>query len=173
MKQLKPLGIGSAEFSPCLRYRYSLTRDFYTELGKSAKTLISICLNPSTATGEMDDPTVAGMSARALAWGYERYVMLNLFGLRSTDPRGLLNVEDPVGLDNDYTILQTCRRPGVQVICAWGSASKLVPERAEAVTDMLRAVDVKLYYLKMSERTGQPWHPLYLSRKLKPVEWRG
>lgn len=154
----------SAIFSPCRSYRYTLTREW-----GDGPTLVVIMLNPSTADELLDDPTVAGMIKRAQAWGYGRLVVLNLFAWRSTDPRALKTVSYPVGLSNDARIVTEAAKAAM-VICAWGSASPLVPERAEHVKTTLIENGIKLHYLKMG-KTGQPWHPLYLRHDLKPTEW--
>jgi hypothetical protein len=133
--------------------------------------MVCIGLNPSTATHEVLDPTCKGLEKRAQMWGYDRYVMLNLFGWRSTDPKGLLDPVDPVGPGNDAAIVDACRGATI-VIAAWGSSSPLVPARAAHVVAKLRRAGIPLHYLRMSESTGQPWHPLYLPHATKPVPWK-
>ena len=55
-------------------------------LGKSGKrTLIVIGLNPSTATKEKSDTTIAKVEVAANQAGFDGFVMLNLYPVRSTD----------------------------------------------------------------------------------------
>ena len=74
-----------AHFSPCERYRYRLWRCWDASKWK----LAIIGLNPSTATHEEDDPTIRRCIGFAKRDGYGGLLMLNLFALRSTDPKGL------------------------------------------------------------------------------------
>jgi len=156
---------GAAVFSPCEQYRYTLSRKW----AQSGRTLAMICLNPSTATATTSDPTVTRQVKRAHMLGYHKFVMLNLFAFRSTDPAGLLTIADPVGPDNDAHIAYEAQRAAL-LICAWGSASPLVPDRAKRVLEILADVGAKPHYLRMSE-TGQPWHPLYLPYSEQPKPW--
>lgn len=158
--------LGSCVFSPCETYRYTLSRKW----GDGFPTLAMICLNPSKATAIVSDPTVTRQVKRARMLGYEEFVMLNLFAFRSTEPDALLTVADPVGPDNNIHILAEASRADL-VICAWGSASPLVARRAQIVLDLLRHVGKKPHYLRLSEVSGQPWHPLYLPYDEKPKPW--
>ncbi|MDD4928308.1 MAG: DUF1643 domain-containing protein [Gallionella sp.] len=55
-------------------------------LGKSGcRNLIVIGLNPSTATKEKSDTTIAKVEAAAKQAGFDGFVMLNLYPVRSTD----------------------------------------------------------------------------------------
>ena len=86
-------------FSPCGRYRYTLHRQW----GNGGHVLWVMC-NPSTATATVDDPTVRRELGFARDWGFGRYVKVNAYGLRSTDPKGLWSVTDPRGPDNFLAI---------------------------------------------------------------------
>lgn len=153
-----------AIFSPCRKYRYSLWRDF--EEGEG--TLAVCALNPSTADESANDPTVTRCIVRAKRMGFRRFEMLNLFAWRSTDPKQLLKVEDPIGPENDGWIVARASEAKM-LICGWGVTSPLIPERAKAVRSLLRAAGVKSYALKLTD-SGQPWHPLYLSYSAEPFE---
>ncbi len=154
------------DFSQDRYYRYTLWRKF-----GNGPTLVSICCNPSTADETVNDPTVAGMVKRAKMWGFGKFVMLNLFAWRATDPRELKKTPLPVGEMNDGIILLNCTAVAVTtVICAWGGCSPLIPERAEFVKCYLRGNGVRLHYLRLG-KTGIPCHPLYLPHKLKPEVW--
>jgi hypothetical protein len=59
-------------------------------LGKSGnRNLIVIGLNPSTATKEKSDTTIAKVEAAAKQAGFDGFVMLNLYPVRSTDYNAL------------------------------------------------------------------------------------
>jgi hypothetical protein len=141
----------SAVFSECRRYRYSLTR---TWKRASAKVMF-IGLNPSTADEKVDDPTVRRCTGFARKWGYGGMILTNLFGFRSTDPKLLKSVPDPVGPGNDQTIIR-CSRSSACVVVAWGIHGVL-QERDEDVLALLSA-PLCLGVTK----SGSPRHPLYL-----------
>ena len=54
-------------------------------------------LNPSTADETSNDPTVGRCQRRAVQMGYGGLYVGNIFAWRSTDPKGLLDTDDPVG----------------------------------------------------------------------------
>jgi hypothetical protein len=87
-------------------------------------------------------------------------VILNLFALRSTDPRALTQDPDPVGVHNDLFLrLYTTGCVG-PVVAGWGVHGHL-HDRAATVTAALRAAGVALLCLGTTT-AGQPRHPLYL-----------
>lgn len=150
-----------AEFSDCETYRYRLWRTW-----DSRKPPLVFCmLNPSTADAEQDDPTVARCSERARRLGYGGLEVVNLFALRSTDPKALYGHADPVGPKNDSAILSAAERGNV--VCAWGNHGKL-QGRDKAVLALLRAAGLPALALKVS-KDGHPSHPLYLSYDLEPT----
>lgn len=59
-------------------------------LGKAGRRpLLTVGLNPSTATQEKADPTVARVQRVAELHGFDGFVMLNLYPVRATDYRTL------------------------------------------------------------------------------------
>lgn len=154
----------TARFSADRRYRYELR----IQWGTGNRLLLVMMLNPSTADEFANDPTVERMERRARAWGYGGLIVVNLFAFRSTDPDGMKAAEEPIGSENDETILR-CIDEAQLILCAWGKDG----EHRGRATEVLRLLSgCDLYALKVSEATGQPWHPLYLSYELKPTLWR-
>lgn len=151
----------AAVFSPCERYRYTLERIW----DESRPFANFICLNPSTATATVDDPT--NRRCRGFAWDWEMGGMIttNVFGWRSTDPRGLREPDDPVGDDNDRWILEIARRAGV-VVVAWGNHARL-GQRSSEVASLLLDAGVQATALA-ANANGEPKHPLYLRSDLRP-----
>jgi len=155
----------SAVFSPCGQYRYSLTRwwDMF-----DARRLVFIGLNPSTANATDNDPTIRRCIGFAKREGFGGMVMLNLFAYVSPYPDEMMAQEDPVGPENDRTILEYCRGDNKVVAC-WGHWPSGI--RVKAVSDMIEA---PIFCLGMT-KAGQPRHPLYLksTEQLKTYrEWR-
>ena len=149
-----------AFFSEDRKYRYLLTREW----GKEPK-LGLIALNPSTADETKDDPTIRRCIGFAKSWGYGGLLMGNIFAYRSTDPKGLLTIGDPIGPENDGWLDYIKRKSGLTV-AAWGVHGHLMG-RGEVVRRNLR----RLYVLGLTKE-GFPKHPLYLPKTLEPVRWR-
>lgn len=154
----------TATFSANRLYRYDLSRIW----GDGGRLLNFLMLNPSTADEFQNDPTIERCERRARAANYDGLIVTNLFALRATDPKDMLAARDPIGTENDAAI-SWCAAKSEKVICAWGKDGGHRGRAAEVVR-LLAGVD--LYALKVSDVTGQPWHPLYLSYDLSPTLWR-
>jgi hypothetical protein len=154
--------IGDATFSKCGKYRYSLVRAFLHPGPKGPCAFIM--LNPSTATGEVSDPTVRRCEGYARAWGHKALIVLNIFAFRSTDPKALYRELDPVGPENDDYIEHYCKK-AAQIVCAWGLHGKHL-SRGRVV--LAQVAGYRPCYLKLT-KGGVPSHPLYLKGDLKPT----
>ena len=154
-----------AVISPCTQYRYALWRVW----DESKAPLVFIMLNPSTADAYKNDPTVERCERRARYMGYGGLWVLNLFGLRSTNPSALYVHSDPIGPGNDSTIKDVIKRAGM-VVCAWGKHGKF-QDRDQAALDILQAVGITPHHLGRN-RDGSPKHPLYVSYSEGPKQWR-
>lgn len=169
-----------AVFSTDLRHRFLLWRCW----GQAAPWTFVMC-NPSTADETVNDPTVAGCEKRARLAGAGGLVVVNLFALRSTDPRGLRHcllpdgkpdLSRPVsslervgGQANDRAILEAARLGSV-VIAAWGTYGQL-DDRGQAVRTLLQGDGILPSYLRQTLH-GHPEHPLYVPHAIKPQLWR-
>jgi len=157
MKINEDFGYGGADFSPCRKYRYSLWRFWQ----KDCRYAAFVCLNPSTADETKNDPTVRRCINYAHDWGYGGMIILNLFAYRSTFPKILLHVGDPVGPDNDFHLRSASSKAGI-TIAAWGVHGALF-DRDKEVFKML----TNPHCLALT-KDGYPGHPLYLKKNLKP-----
>lgn len=154
-----------ATFSPCRRYRYSLWRRWTGLFSANNGYAMFIGLNPSTADEVSDDSTIRRCIGFARAWGYDGLLMANLFAYRATKPAEMLAQRDPVGPDNDATLLQLANAAGL-VVAAWGALGGH-RDRATAVQRMLLP---RLWCLGVT-KAGEPSHPLYLPKSCVPVPW--
>jgi len=151
-----------AVFSNCRTYRYCLSR-----IWKLSKPYaLFVCLNPSTADENIDDPTIRRCINYAEMWGYGGMAMVNLFAYRSTDPDGLRLVDDPIGPKNDFHIAEKSKTAGI-TIAAWGAWGAF-KSRARKVMPMI----TDPHYLKLNQ-DGSPRHPLYLRKNLQPKRFSG
>lgn len=151
-------GLAAAVLSEDGQYRYLLTRIWDTSLAP----VVFLMLNPSTADAFEDDNTIrrlSGVKGFARKMGAGGLIVVNLFALRSTDPRALRDHPDPVGPLNDVFIRQATAGAHT-VVAAWG-AGGVEHGRGPRVAETLRARGVQLQCLGVTS-TGQPRHPLYL-----------
>ena len=140
-----------AVLSPCGRYRYSLTREFFMGTGR----VLFVMLNPSTADAETDDPTIRRCIGFARRWGFRELAVANLFAWRATYPRELRRVPDPVGPENDGHLIEMSDSADA-TIAAWG-AHGAYHHRDLAVLGLLKGAES----LGLTKQ-GHPRHPLYL-----------
>jgi hypothetical protein len=151
----------TASFSSCRRYRYSLWRRWGdASLGYA----MFIGLNPSTADEVEDDPTIRRCIQFAKDWGYGALCMTNLFAFRATYPAVMKAQEDPVGPENDTSLLHLAKDADV-VVAAWGTHGSH-QGRGKHVGGML----ANLTCLRLT-KAGHPGHPLYLPKSLTPIPY--
>lgn len=149
-----------ATFSPCGLYRYRLHR----ELAIGTRVVLFVGLNPSTATETQDDPTIRRCIGYARAWGFEWFRMGNVCAYRSTDPKGLTTVDDPVGPGNRAALREMADEAEL-VIAAWGG-ERLCPAAQAIAKEILGWKKTKCLG---QNRDGTPKHPLYLKKTVMPV----
>lgn len=157
---------GTAEISPCGRYRYVLRRR-WTDYPSHNKTAVFVMLNPSTADASKDDPTIRKCVGFAKRWGLDGIAVVNLFAWRSPNPGDLLLADEPIGPENDKWISEVTSDPHASVFAAWGSHGEIHRARVRAVCALIPAA-MRCLALSMS---GQPRHPLMLSYKAVPQPW--
>lgn len=152
--------LNGAIFSDDRKYRYALWRVW----NYNKPILGGIGLNPSDANEFKNDPTITRGIIRADRNGFGGFIMTNLHGLVSTDPKVLLNNPNAVGELTDYYIREMVGLTERQ-LCGWGSF-KPVKARANIVYAML-----KNPYCLGINADGQPKHPLYVSYSTPMVKF--
>jgi hypothetical protein len=163
-EHLKDDAASVAVYSDCENYRYSLTR-VWDEKGRR---VLFVMLNPSTATEVQNDPTVERCERRARALGFGAFRVCNIFAWRATDPKNMRAQGDPVGPENDATILAGCDWAD-EIVCAWGTHGAH-RSRGPKVERLMRATGLPLTHLGLS-KAGHPKHPLYIAYAVQPVGW--
>ena len=159
-----------AFLSHCGRYRYYLVRRW-----SDGPVMLFVMLNPSTADATNDDPTIRRCIGFAQREGCGAVAVVNLFALRTPDPRQLLGVaqalgtETIIGRENDKHIATAVSMASV-VVMAWGAhESRLFsdPEnhhdRGHSVWRAVRHIHGKRTMCLGTTKAGAPKHPLYLA----------
>lgn len=154
-------------FSTCGQYRYSLS-----EIWNQSKPLVLwILMNPSVACLDYSDPTLRKTGQFARTWGYGGQLIGNVHAYRATDKYRLLEVNDPVGPDNDKSILQMASQAKT-IILAYGQPPKRLKKRGQKVVNLL-VTHPELLCLQLAKDGLTPWHPLYLPGDLPPKSYLG
>lgn len=135
-------------------YRYKLWRIW----DESKPLILFIMLNPSTADGKVNDPTICRVMGFAESWGYGGVLVVNLYAYRCTKPKNLRQTDDPMGRDNIQHIENALGLVD-RVIYAWGN-NKKEPDWLRDLVDSPYCIDVS--------KKGIPKHPLYLKKELQP-----
>jgi hypothetical protein len=143
--------------------------------------MLFVMLNPSTADGSEDDPTIRRCRGFALREHATRFDVVNLFSYRATDPRDLA-IADPsfdlVGPDNDNTIRRLASEVD-QIVVAWGAWGDRFGARVAQVVTLLEGSDLaaqagggaRPLYCLGTTNSGQPCHPLMLAKSVELIPW--
>lgn len=153
----------SAVISSCGQYRYRLTRGW-----DDGPTVAWVMLNPSTADAHEDDPTIRKCVGFSRRWGYGSLTVVNLFALRSTDPRALRTAPDPFGPDNVRYVDEALLAADLTV-AAWGGGISHAKGRGSIRGRAIRSwPGAKMLG---TTKAGEPRHPLMLaySTPLEPA----
>ncbi|MFI5400343.1 MAG: DUF1643 domain-containing protein [SAR324 cluster bacterium] len=150
-----------ARFSRCGRYRYALTRTW-----GYGGTVAFVMLNPSTADGTRDDPTIRRCIGLARGWGYGGIEVVNLFAWRATQPRDLRRAAAPEGASNRRALWAAIRRAEA-VVLAWGNGGGW----RDAGARLLRRLGSERPGQDLAclgwTRRGHPRHVLYVRKDVQ------
>jgi len=129
--------------------------------------MVFVMLNPSTADGTQDDPTIRRCVGFATSHGSDALAVVNLFGYRATDPTDLFArpLREAEGPDNRRA--WRIARLAAVVVVAWGWKGKLLSD--PFVTSQ---GDRSLFCLGVT-KSGAPRHPLYVPRSTRLRLWEG
>lgn len=142
----------SAVISNCGRYRYRLDRKW-----ADGPVMGFIMLNPSTADGEKDDPTIRRCIGFAKREGCGALIVINVFPYRATKPADLWAVEAPVrigGPQGEIEFHRAIAEMGTAV-AAWGADAR------DAEHWIKLRWGGKMVCLGKT-KDGHPRHPLYV-----------
>lgn len=163
---VRELVYGSAVLSDDGIYRYKLSRD--ADVEGSARRLLWIALNPSTADALEDDATIRKLKGFATRWDYPALDIVNVFAYRTKSPKVLLDAQrrgvDIVGPENDAHIARAVAEATL-VVAAWGSEPIVKSRLASLKAHLAKAREVVAL---MTTNTGMPYHPLYVPYSTQP-----
>lgn len=154
----------NAIFSADGLYRRMLSR------GDIGRRVLFVGLNPSTAGKNEEDQTTLRLWGFTSTWGYDGYMLGNLYGAISTAPSGLTKFVDPVGSMNDEWLQQMLDETVLTVVM-WGASKYAQSWRTDRVLSLLRAK--RPVYCLGRNKDGSPKHPLYLKGDTRLVAYHG
>jgi hypothetical protein len=156
MKGLFP-ELSGAEFSSDRKHRFVLWRIWDTHKPK----IMFICLNPSTANEDKNDPTIRRVVNFAKNMGYGGVYMTNLYSYVSTDPNKLITSDSK---ENEIWLKQISQRCET-IVFAWGAFKESKFQGAKIIKMFPKA-----YALKIN-KDGSPRHPLYVPTNTELIRY--
>lgn len=150
----------AATISESGKYRFDLLRVW----DETKPLALWVLLNPSTATADVDDPTARRVRGFTLDHLPQcgGFVVCNLYALRTTKPKHLLDAQNAEGWPNNIQMIGHYMRSAdvAEVVFGWGSW--LTPKRPlrTPVEDM--AAELGRFPLCLGKTVnGNPKHPLF------------
>ena len=136
-------------------YRFTLKRVW--DDGKP--NICFLMLNPSTANGDADDPTIRSCVRISKHNGFGSLTIVNLFAFITSDPKKLLENPLAVGYpQNDRAIREAVISANYKIVCAWGNFPMARKRATLLLLGMLRGLNL---YCLGTNKNGSPKHPLY------------
>lgn len=144
----------SAEISEDGLYRYHLGRVW----NRSLRSMVWIMLNPSVADADVDDMTIRKCMAFSRRLGCGSIDVINLYSLRATQPKHLLDHPDPEGPENRTTWNSVMTgRARFSVMAAWGASA---PKGLPGSVAMREWMTMAPQWLCLGQtEDGSPRHP--------------
>ena len=151
----------SAILSPCGHYRFRLERTIAME----GPVYAFFGINPSTADANLDDPTVRKWIGFCKRWGASRFVVGNVWPLRTSDVRLLATATRwlDIGRENQKHVLAMASEADILVPC-WGDRAKVprsMHNELDELLSLLRGTGKPLMHFGLT-KGGDPKHPLML-----------
>lgn len=141
------------------------------------KPLLVLGLNPSTADERHPDATIRKIMGFAERWGYDSFIMVNVYPLRSTFPSALpKEFDEDLHIQNYRTIEKVISSLGyTEVLVCYGDNITVQPYLEFCKSEILKMLSAysKLKLVRISDLTikGNPRHPCRLSYNSPKMEY--
>lgn len=161
----------------CYRYLLHIALTPSVQAAHALPVLTVIQKNPSLADAIRSDPTAGKVEAWARRRGFAAVIYVNLFALRSPDPRAVNDVSqaDAIGAENDAAIARACAAADV-LVAAWGNPNGIdVMRYAARSADLRRRLEqagYALHHVGALTRLGYPRHGLHWNGDAALQRWR-
>lgn len=134
-------------------------------LGKiGCKNLAIIGMNPSSASKDYADATIAKILKVALEKDYDGWFMFNIYPERATNQKDLDDFSARKCLKNINNFDKIIKENNItEVWCAWGNLNhKSLVKSKEKWIEYFEQSDIKLFHFNEISKQRNPKHPLYL-----------
>lgn len=138
--------------SPCRNYQYLSVFDSGTALNPMG----IVGLNPSFIKNGKN-ATASILLDIALREGFDSIIITNLYGYITPNPKDLMNIDNPVGQDNDMWI-ENMKNACGKILCIWGNNANI-----NRVKEVLPLIKNKAYAIGIT-KSGQPRHVLHTKK---------
>lgn len=130
--------------------------------------LVAICMNPSAARDQTSDRTVNRVISASEKLGYDGWVVFNTYPERATDASNMDAFDQVLSQQNIAVITSFLKDNNItEVWGAWGDLKYEALRRGrDAILDVLKNQDIKVFHFADVTKAGNPRHPLYL--KVEP-----
>lgn len=155
-------------------YRHNADNSARYVLGEPGKrNLACIGINPSTATPEKLDPTLRQVKRRAEQYGYDGWIMFNVYPQRATNPDALdkwINLK--MHYQNVYEIREVLTTYRCDIWVAWGTLITKRTYLKDCLRDIVEVAAGNWFTVGPRSKDGHPHHPLYLRKEygLEPFD---
>jgi len=130
---------------------------------KGIKPLICLGLNPSTANRTQSDLTIRRVETYAEKNGYDSIAMINLYPLRSTDPKMLPDIKDDLIYEKNLSIIKEVINlfSDAKILLAMGGDVDTRTYLSEALKELIKFGNMKNVKWVSTGLTkdGFPRHP--------------
>ena len=156
---------------------YEQSEDMHARylLGKNGKKKLICCgVNPSYASPEDLDPTMKNVEFFVKKFGFDGYVMINLYPQRATNPKDLHKEKDEALTAKNIELIESVFASGdCEIWAAWGTVIEQEPYLTECLKELVDLADkhnVTWFTIGPRSKKGHPHHPLYLNRDTSEKE---
>ena len=129
---------------------------------KGTNTLVVIGINPSIANKETSDRTISRVMTHAQRFGYDSFIMINIYPLRATNFNKLPKELDKKLHEQNLTEIMKAVEKASAILCAWGTHICDREYFKICYNDILKIIlkrELPTYCLGVT-KYGHPLHPL-------------
>lgn len=138
-------------------------------LGKKGDNpLVAICMNPSAASEEVSDKTINRIISISRKLDKSGWTVLNVYPERATSASDLNPYKEEVSSRNIEEIKKYLTDNNInEVWGAWGDNDNIeaIKKGKEDLMDMLKQINVKIFYFGTLTKSSNPRHPLQRQEK--------
>ncbi|HIW21783.1 MAG TPA: DUF1643 domain-containing protein [Candidatus Dorea intestinavium] len=141
---------------------------FRYAIGKKGKNpFVAIGMNPSAAREETSDRTINRIIHIGEILGYDGWIAFNLYPERATKAANLDDYKEELASNNIRIIEKYLIENKItEIYGAWGDLHfETLKKGKEKVIELLKKLDIKVFYFGTLTKQGNPRHPIQRQEK--------